>query len=583
MDTQVIGQVDSEGETASLNAETLVSKAFPASSKSHFSYHKTGLRRNPATPPTAGAAGLHRAPASFRGGTAGPRRRGKHVLMGFVGLVNRATPVVFIIVLILGAIKFLSVQELLKQAEINAREAEQRLEQEEQKAGVLQAALDEQRSLTLTAVERSRHSEEVLDEFRNKLLAVERSEAQAKGLLAGDNTKLRQVQADLKEVIGSAVGVSEIRDKIRCLEDVLHGRQAMRWQDLAPRLSACVDDSFTMGTLQDLSARASRDCVSWRQTGDCDPDGPREPDADQACHDVIPGERSGYCECANGTRVRGECGHPIWTCNAACERKIDTPHGGIKVWRPTRENLEKDVGTFGGIPKIIWQTGHTLKPEQLALQTIWRAMNPDWDYRFLDDVAAKEFMQAHFGEETNRAYDCYPRGFMRADLLRYAVMSKYGGVYADQDTFTILPINIWLAPWVAGKQGFFPIALESKAHLCQWGLVAPGNHAFHRQAVERLVQKAASVNFKIPTAPEQFPHFTGSAIWTEAVGDVLLDSSEVSEWLKHDNRAEELLQRCRLTHCDKAEFANPRPHVPNAFGLGAYTWTFGYGSMINFR
>jgi len=42
---------------------------------------------------------------------------------------------------------------------------------------------------------------------------------------------------------------------------------------------------------------------SLRQTGGCDPEGPREPDSDTPCGRPVEGGRSGYCECVG--RARG--------------------------------------------------------------------------------------------------------------------------------------------------------------------------------------------------------------------------------------------------------------------------------------
>ncbi|CAK4104077.1 unnamed protein product [Aphanomyces euteiches] len=41
---------------------------------------------------------------------------------------------------------------------------------------------------------------------------------------------------------------------------------------------------------------ASYQCIKWRQTGGCSPDGQREADNDRACDDPIAGGLSGYCE-----------------------------------------------------------------------------------------------------------------------------------------------------------------------------------------------------------------------------------------------------------------------------------------------
>ena len=56
-------------------------------------------------------------------------------------------------------------------------------------------------------------------------------------------------------------------------------------------------------------------CISWRQTGDCSPTGPRESREDKACNIPIAEGNSGYCECANSVLVSlVGCGHPEFAC-----------------------------------------------------------------------------------------------------------------------------------------------------------------------------------------------------------------------------------------------------------------------------
>ncbi|KAE9012684.1 hypothetical protein PF005_g9923 [Phytophthora fragariae] len=42
--------------------------------------------------------------------------------------------------------------------------------------------------------------------------------------------------------------------------------------------------------------KRSLKCIGWRNTGDCSPDGPREPHKDLSCYDFVPNNASGYCE-----------------------------------------------------------------------------------------------------------------------------------------------------------------------------------------------------------------------------------------------------------------------------------------------
>ncbi len=41
------------------------------------------------------------------------------------------------------------------------------------------------------------------------------------------------------------------------------------------------------------------------------------------------------------------------------------------------------------------------------------------------------------------AYAALPKGAMRADLIRYMILHKIGGVYADVDTECLQPIDVW--------------------------------------------------------------------------------------------------------------------------------------------
>lgn len=59
-------------------------------------------------------------------------------------------------------------------------------------------------------------------------------------------------------------------------------------------------------------------CISWRQTGGCKPDGKREKTGDKTCTAQIPSDASGYCECAKGKARPVSCGHEVFTCQDMC-------------------------------------------------------------------------------------------------------------------------------------------------------------------------------------------------------------------------------------------------------------------------
>ena len=56
----------------------------------------------------------------------------------------------------------------------------------------------------------------------------------------------------------------------------------------------------------------------------------------------------------------------------------------------------------------------------------------DWEYMFWTDENARSLISSEFPEHLHN-FDSYPHGIERADVLRYFVLYKYGGIYLDLD------------------------------------------------------------------------------------------------------------------------------------------------------
>ena len=85
------------------------------------------------------------------------------------------------------------------------------------------------------------------------------------------------------------------------------------------------------------------------------------------------------------------------------------------------------------IPLNIYQTWHTtnLPPKmQQAVNTI-KAHNPEFQHFLYDDNMCREFIKNNFPEDVLRAYDCLIPGAYKADLWRYCILYKKGGIYLD--------------------------------------------------------------------------------------------------------------------------------------------------------
>jgi len=95
------------------------------------------------------------------------------------------------------------------------------------------------------------------------------------------------------------------------------------------------------------------------------------------------------------------------------------------------------------IPKIIHQTWkNTTIPEEFAgYQKKLIELHPDWEYRLWTDEQNLEFVKQNFAD----FYEVFirlPKNIMRADVIRYLIMYKIGGLYLDLDYEMIKPFDL---------------------------------------------------------------------------------------------------------------------------------------------
>jgi inositol phosphorylceramide mannosyltransferase catalytic subunit len=162
------------------------------------------------------------------------------------------------------------------------------------------------------------------------------------------------------------------------------------------------------------------------------------------------------------------------------------------------------------IPKILHQTALAPAYRNKALPQILsenvtaiRAMNPGWDYNLYDDADVVRIIQREYGSKILSYYERINEkyGAARADLFRYLLMYKYGGVYLDIKSSATFPFDEVLLPddrfilsyWNREEAKTFEWArareLESAGgrEFQQWHLVTVSGHPFLRAVIERVL------------------------------------------------------------------------------------------------
>lgn len=91
------------------------------------------------------------------------------------------------------------------------------------------------------------------------------------------------------------------------------------------------------------------------------------------------------------------------------------------------------------IPKKIFQTWETTNISHDFQKVIdqWKILNPEYEYFLYDNNDCEQFIKDNFDERIYNAYCKIIPGAFKADLWRYCVLYKYGGVYVDIDTLCL--------------------------------------------------------------------------------------------------------------------------------------------------
>jgi mannosyltransferase OCH1-like enzyme len=95
------------------------------------------------------------------------------------------------------------------------------------------------------------------------------------------------------------------------------------------------------------------------------------------------------------------------------------------------------------IPFIIHQTYYTKQLDSDIYQTCLtiKNMNPEYNYAFYDDNDCRAYISQHYSPDYLKAYDMVIPGAYKADVFRYLVLYREGGIYMDCKSSTMVPLR----------------------------------------------------------------------------------------------------------------------------------------------
>lgn len=95
------------------------------------------------------------------------------------------------------------------------------------------------------------------------------------------------------------------------------------------------------------------------------------------------------------------------------------------------------------IPELIHQTAKTaeLDEECRGYQERVKELHPTWQYRLWTDADNSRFVRREFPDFVD-VFGSLPRNIMRADVIRYLLMYRLGGLYLDTDYELVKPFDL---------------------------------------------------------------------------------------------------------------------------------------------
>lgn len=190
------------------------------------------------------------------------------------------------------------------------------------------------------------------------------------------------------------------------------------------------------------------------------------------------------------------------------------------------------------IPKNIFQTHKSLEylktqPKILNAMKSWTQFANGFKYSFYDNNMCDTFMKNNFGTKINKAYFSLPLGVMKADLWRYCIIYKYGGIYADADTICKIHPNIFI------NESYLTVAPEpGHNYFCQWAFSAPPGSPILRSIIELSVDRILTLN---KGDNINIHYLTGPAVFTDGIkkyldANKLTTFDDVSKYQKYPSK-----------------------------------------------
>jgi mannosyltransferase OCH1-like enzyme len=182
----------------------------------------------------------------------------------------------------------------------------------------------------------------------------------------------------------------------------------------------------------------------------------------------------------------------------------------LKYWNNIINKKSENI-----IPKIIYQTWKTkeLPIEVKKIQEKIISINPGYKIELYDDNDIDYFIKNNFDNNIYNAYNKLNVGAAKADLWRYLILYKYGGIYLDIDSNILKPLDL-----IIKEDDIAIISREGgPSNFLQWLMIFSKNHPILKDVIDNCIYNIMN------ETTEFIVDLTGPGVFTKSINNVMLD------------------------------------------------------------
>ncbi len=226
------------------------------------------------------------------------------------------------------------------------------------------------------------------------------------------------------------------------------------------------------------------------------------------------------------------------------------------------------------VPRLIWfcwlQGLHRAPYVVRRCHESWAVRNPGWELRVVDRDEAESLTGLTLSSGSLRRL----AAGHQSDLVRLALLSSEGGVWADATCFCAEPLESWL--WPVLTSGFFAFARPGRDRvLASWFLAAAPGHLLVTRLYEALLDhwlshryrnhEVRSMHSRLRRVIETSPERTLLWFWEDIRDRLQLSPYYALHYLFHQLIVED--PRCAQAWAETPKVGAGRPHALATRGL----------------